>query len=101
MRGKEHLNLNKIYHCQFSFVPPISPIPIQGFVDDYCFLIRGLLDLYEANYDEQWIEWASQLQEKLDELLWDTENGGYFSTTDKDDSILLRLKEGKQFVLYL
>ncbi|XP_030840425.1 spermatogenesis-associated protein 20-like [Strongylocentrotus purpuratus] len=69
------------------------PIPIQGFVDDYCFLIRGLLDLYEANYDEQWIEWASQLQEKLDELLWDTENGGYFSTTDKDSSILLRLKE--------
>nr|XP_054762838.1 spermatogenesis-associated protein 20-like isoform X1 [Lytechinus pictus] len=69
------------------------PNPIQGFVDDYCFLIRGLLDLYEANYDEQWVEWASQLQEKLDELLWDTENGGYFSTTDKDSSILLRLKE--------
>ena len=63
-------------------------------MDDYSDLIRGLLDLYEADYDQDWLEWASQLQEKLDELLWDGENGGYFSTTDGDSSILLRLKEG-------
>ncbi|XP_071476407.1 spermatogenesis-associated protein 20-like [Diadema antillarum] len=67
--------------------------PIEGFVDDYCFLIRGLLDLYEASYDQQWLEWAGQLQEKVDTLLWDSDNGAYFSTTDKDSSILLRLKE--------
>ena len=78
-----------------NFHPISRPNPIQGFVDDYCFLIRGLLDLYEADYDQGWLEWASQLQEKLDQLLWDRENGGYFSTTDADSSILLRLKEGE------
>ena len=80
----------------FFFFVVDRPTPIQGFVDDYCFLIRGLLDLYEADYDQGWVEWASQLQEKMDELLWDGENGGYFSTTDTDSSILLRLKEGKK-----
>ena len=39
--------------------------PINGFIDDYAFLIRGLLDLYEAGFDSQWIEWALELQVQL------------------------------------
>ena len=45
--------------------------PISGFVDDYAFLIRGLLDLYEAGFDSQWIEWALELQVKT--LIYVTE----------------------------
>lgn len=67
--------------------------PIEGFIDDYAFTISALLDLYEASYDQSWLEWAVQLQEKQDELFWDSETHGYFSATGKDNSILLRLKE--------
>ena len=67
---------------------------IEGFADDYAFLIRGLLDLFEASQDDGWLEWASQLQEKMTELFWDAEVGGYFNTTTTDSSILLRMKEG-------
>ncbi|XP_071814975.1 spermatogenesis-associated protein 20-like isoform X2 [Apostichopus japonicus] len=67
--------------------------PIGGFIDDYAFIISALLDLYEASYDQSWLEFAVQLQEKQDELFWDAEMAGYFSATGKDDSILLRLKE--------
>ena len=35
---------------------------IEGFSDDYAYLVRGLLDLYEVTFDEKWIEWAVQLQ---------------------------------------
>ena len=45
--------------------------PIHGFVDDYAFLIQGLLDLYEATFDEKWIEWADQLQAHQNRLFWD------------------------------
>lgn len=66
---------------------------VEGFADDYAFLIRGLLDLYETGYDQQWLEWAVNLQSKQDELFWDEKKGGYFSSTSSDSNILLRMKE--------
>ena len=44
--------------------------------------------------DQQWFEWAWQLQGTQNELFWDDESGGYFSSTAQDPSILLRVKEG-------
>ena len=66
---------------------------VEGFASDYAFLIQGLLDLYETTFDPQWIEWATKLQARQDELFWDDKAGGYFTTTGKDANILLRSKE--------
>lgn len=46
---------------------------INGFVDDYAYVIKALLDLYEVSFDPEWIEWAHQLQQRQDELFWDDE----------------------------
>ena len=69
-------------------------VSIDGFANDYAFLIQGLLDLYEADFDVRHLEWALALQQKQDELFWDTAAGGYFGTTGKDPTVLLRAKEG-------
>jgi hypothetical protein len=66
---------------------------IHGFVDDYAFLIQGLLDLYEASFNVKWLSWAIRLQEKQDELFWDKQHGGYFSTSGRDPLVLLRMKD--------
>ncbi len=66
---------------------------VEGFADDYAFLIQGLLDLYEASFDVAWLRWAAELQEIQDRLFFDENRGGYFSGAGKDPSILLRLKE--------
>jgi uncharacterized protein len=66
---------------------------VEGFADDYAFVIQGLLDLYEASFDVSWLQFAIELQQTQDELFFDQERGGYFSGTGKDASILLRLKE--------
>lgn len=68
--------------------------PIEGFLDDYAFLIKGLLDLYEASLNREWLEWACQLQDKQDELFWDEKDHGYFTSPIQDSSVVLRLKEG-------
>jgi len=66
---------------------------VGGFADDYAFVIQGLLDLYEASFDVEWLKFALELQETQNQLFYDPENGGYFSGTGNDPSILLRMKE--------
>jgi uncharacterized protein YyaL (SSP411 family) len=66
---------------------------IEGFADDYAFVIQGLLDLYEASFDVEWLKFALELQETEDRLFFDEKGGGYFSTSGKDKSVVLRMKD--------
>jgi uncharacterized protein YyaL (SSP411 family) len=66
---------------------------VDAYAEDYAFLIFGLIELFQAGGDPAWLEWALTLQLRLDELFWDAVDGGWFSTTGKDPSVLLRLKE--------
>jgi uncharacterized protein YyaL (SSP411 family) len=66
---------------------------VEGYAEDYAYLIFGLLELFQADGDAAWLEWATELQRRQDELFWDNVDGGWFSTTGKDPSVLLRLKE--------
>ena len=40
-----------------------------------------------------WLDWAVALQRRQDERFWDEAEGGWFSTTGRDASVLLRMKE--------
>ncbi len=66
---------------------------IDGFAEDYAFLIQGLLDLYESTWDVDWLEWASELQEQQNATFWDEIKGGYFGSAAGDPLVPLRLKE--------
>jgi len=66
---------------------------IEGFADDYAFVIQGLIDLYEASFDIEWLKLAVQLQETQGRLFFDEKNGGYFSTSGKDQNVFLRMKD--------
>ncbi len=66
---------------------------IDGYAEDYACTIFGLLELFAADPDPAWLSWAITLQERQDELFWDTAAGGWFSTTGRDPHILLRVKD--------
>jgi hypothetical protein len=66
---------------------------IDAYAEDYAFLIFGLLELFQADPDPEWLAWAVALQRRQDELFWDEREGGWFSTTGGDPSVLLRMKE--------
>ncbi|XP_077044316.1 spermatogenesis-associated protein 20 isoform X5 [Agelaius phoeniceus] len=70
-----------------------SAVPIQGFLEDYVFVIQALFDLYEASLEQGWLEWALHLQHMQDKLFWDPKGFAYFSTEANDPSLLLRLKD--------
>ena len=64
-----------------------------AYAEDYACLVWGLLELFQADGDPAWLEWALELQRRQDELFWDDGAGGWFSTTGADPSVLLRMKE--------
>jgi hypothetical protein len=66
---------------------------IGAYAEDYAFLIFGLIELFQADADPAWLEWAIALQRRQDELFWDDTDAGWFSTTGQDASVLLRMKE--------
>ena len=66
---------------------------IDAYAEDYAYLIYGLLELFQADTDAVWLEWAVTLQRRQDELFWDDADAGWFSTTGRDPSVLLRMKE--------
>jgi hypothetical protein len=66
---------------------------VEGYAEDYAYLIFGLLELFQADGDPDWLEWVLALQRRQDELFWDPVDAGWFSTSGKDPSVLLRMKE--------
>ncbi|XP_015190002.1 PREDICTED: spermatogenesis-associated protein 20 isoform X1 [Polistes dominula] len=88
----ERLLLRSCYRSDNDAVV-LTSVPIRGYHADYAFVVKGLLDLYEANLDPHWLEFAETLQDIQDELFWDTTNGGYYSTTKDDPTIILRLRD--------
>ncbi len=66
---------------------------IDAYAEDYAYLVFGLLELFQADPDVEWLDWAQALQRRQNELFWDPIDGGWFSTTGEDRTVLLRIKE--------
>jgi uncharacterized protein YyaL (SSP411 family) len=67
---------------------------IPGFIDDYAFLIWGLLELYETTFHQHYLKYACTLMETLLQDFLDSKEGGFFFTSMQNDPILIRNKEG-------
>jgi hypothetical protein len=64
-----------------------------GNLDDYVFLMNGLVDLYEATGEIGWLRAALRMTDDVLEGFWDNDRGGFFDTSAKDPSLLVRIKE--------
>jgi len=62
-------------------------------VDDYAFLIWGLIEAYEAVFDGELLQVALSLQEEQNASFWDRESGGYYFTPEDGEPLLIRQKE--------
>lgn len=66
---------------------------IEAMLDDFAFYIQALIDLYEATFNELYLNRALELSEIMINDFYDNVEGGFFDTSGKDRSILLRTKE--------
>jgi uncharacterized protein len=65
----------------------------EAHLSDYAFFIQGLLDLYEATVETEWLQTAIRLTEEQNRLFYDTEKGGFFDNSGTDPTILFRTKD--------
>ena len=66
---------------------------ILAFIDDYAFLIWGLINLYEATFETSYLKNAIMLTEEQLKLFWDSSIGAFFFTAEDAESLLTRQKE--------
>jgi uncharacterized protein len=66
---------------------------IDGFLDDYAFLIAAMLDLYDADFNPSHLESAITLTNRMRDLFEDTAHGAFFTTVAGDTSLVLRMKD--------
>jgi uncharacterized protein YyaL (SSP411 family) len=58
-------------------------------LDEYAFLIRGLISMFEADCGTEWLEWALEMSRILYQD-FKAEDGAFYQTDGKDSNLLLR-----------
>jgi uncharacterized protein YyaL (SSP411 family) len=64
----------------------------KAFLDDYAFLILGLIDLYEASFEVRWLREAKALADQMIALFADRAEGGFFVTGRDAEPLISRDK---------
>jgi len=66
---------------------------VQANLDDYAFLVWGLIELYEAIFDARHLGVALELTSDMVRHFWDEAGGGLYLTPDDGESLFVRKKE--------
>ncbi len=66
---------------------------LSAHLEDYAFLVWGLLELYETTFDTTYLTNAIELNEMMIQLFEDEERGGFYLTADDSEELLMRPKD--------
>jgi hypothetical protein len=66
---------------------------LDAHLDDYAFMIWGLLELYEATFKTSYLNQAIILNEIMIEEFW-SDNGGFYLGSDKSEQLIVRSMTG-------
>jgi uncharacterized protein len=66
---------------------------LNAYVEDYAYVLEGLLATYEATFDLQYFNQARALADRMIELFWDEQEEGFFFTSSDHEELLTRTKD--------
>ncbi len=89
MRGKDG-KLKRVYRQ--------NTVKYDGYLEDYAFFARGLLDLYQATNEPRWLAAARDIVEHMQKKFWDENGKGFFFTSGGAD-LIVRLKNAQDAAL--
>jgi uncharacterized protein YyaL (SSP411 family) len=65
----------------------------KGYLDDYAFLVWGLLELYEASFCPRYFEESVKLSVAMEDLFRDEREGGFFFNGKDSEHLIVRDKQ--------
>jgi uncharacterized protein YyaL (SSP411 family) len=66
---------------------------LNGYLEDYSYLIDALVTLYEATFEPRWLDEATKLAGVMIEQFHDAKNGGFFYTGRDHEALIVRSKD--------
>jgi uncharacterized protein len=66
---------------------------INGYLEDYAFVIEAFISLYDCTFEEKWLNAATQLIDYNLEHFYDNKSGMFFFTSDLDTALIARKME--------
>jgi uncharacterized protein YyaL (SSP411 family) len=66
---------------------------IDGFLDDYAFLVWGFIEIYEACFEDKYLQVALELTKTMILRFWDEKDGGFYFTAKGTDNAMVQRKE--------
>jgi len=66
---------------------------INGYLEDYCFVIEAQIALYQATFDESYLNNAVKLADYAIEHFYDDERGMFWFTSDSDPALIARKQD--------
>ncbi len=67
---------------------------LNGYLDDYAFLVAALLDAHESTFNDKYLAMARELTSVMVERFWDPHAGGCFFTANNHETLIQRMKSG-------
>lgn len=64
-----------------------------GTLDDYAFLIWGLIELYEATFNAEYLKKAVSLSKNMIKLFWDDKSAGFYLSAHDSEELIIRPKD--------
>jgi uncharacterized protein YyaL (SSP411 family) len=65
---------------------------INGYLEDYAFLVDGLIELYQSTFNPKWLAEAQNLANVIIDHFEDKNDGGYYDTSDDHEQLIARPK---------
>jgi uncharacterized protein YyaL (SSP411 family) len=66
---------------------------ITANVDDYAFMVWGLIEVYEAGFNPDYLKTALELNRDMISLFWDDKEGGLFFTPEDGEKLIIRKRQ--------
>ena len=66
---------------------------LNGYLEDYAYLADGLLYLYEATFDDRWLNEARSLADGMIDLFWEQAENGFYDTGRDHEDLVVRPRD--------
>ena len=66
---------------------------LKGYLEDYAFLISGLISLHEATFGGRWLREAVDLGQSMVDLFWDEPSGQFYDTGRDHEELVIRPRD--------